>query len=80
VIKADLTALPAALERFKGFYARYPNYILTNPMHNLVGDGSYRGRGIDFRRVGIAPVTTPAAWLTARQWTNFQLMWYPGPT
>jgi glyoxylase-like metal-dependent hydrolase (beta-lactamase superfamily II) len=34
--KADLTALPAALERFNGFYARYPNYILTNPIHNLV--------------------------------------------
>ena len=34
--KADLTALPAALERFNGFYARYPNYILANPIHNLV--------------------------------------------
>ena len=34
--KADLTALPAAFERFNGFYARYPNYILTNPIHNLV--------------------------------------------
>jgi hydroxyacylglutathione hydrolase len=34
--KADLTALPEALERFNGFYARYPNYILTNPIHNLV--------------------------------------------
>jgi glyoxylase-like metal-dependent hydrolase (beta-lactamase superfamily II) len=34
--KADLTALPTALERFNGFYARYPNYILTNPIHNLV--------------------------------------------
>jgi uncharacterized protein HemY len=28
--------LPAALEHFNGFYARYPNYILTNPIHNLV--------------------------------------------
>src|SRR6476660_5188747 len=34
--RADLTALPAALERFNGFYAGYPNYILTNPIHNLV--------------------------------------------
>jgi len=34
--RADLTALPAALERFNGFYARYENYILTNPIHNLV--------------------------------------------
>jgi uncharacterized protein HemY len=28
--------LPAAFKRFNGFYARYPNYILTNPIHNLV--------------------------------------------
>jgi len=34
--RADLTALPTALERFNGFYARYPNYILTNPIHNLL--------------------------------------------
>src|SRR5215472_10168316 len=34
--RADLIALPAAFERFNGFYARYPNYILTNPIRNLV--------------------------------------------
>jgi glyoxylase-like metal-dependent hydrolase (beta-lactamase superfamily II) len=34
--KADLTALPAALAHFNGFYARYPNYILANPIHNLL--------------------------------------------
>ena len=34
--RADLIALPAALERFNGFYARYPNYILTNPIHNIL--------------------------------------------
>jgi len=34
--RADLTALPAAFESFNGFYARHPNYILTNPTHNLV--------------------------------------------
>jgi hydroxyacylglutathione hydrolase len=34
--RADLTELPAAFERFNGFYARYPNYILTNPIRNLV--------------------------------------------
>jgi hydroxyacylglutathione hydrolase len=32
----DLTALPIAFERFNGFYAPYPNYILTNPKRNLV--------------------------------------------
>jgi uncharacterized protein HemY len=34
--RADLTALPAALESFNGFDSRYPNYILTNPTRNLV--------------------------------------------
>jgi hydroxyacylglutathione hydrolase len=34
--REDLTALPAAFETFNGFYARHPNYILTNPIHNLV--------------------------------------------
>jgi hydroxyacylglutathione hydrolase len=34
--REDLEALPAAFERFNGFYARHPNYILTNPIHNLV--------------------------------------------
>ena len=36
LVRADLTALPAAFEHFNGFYARYPNYILTNPIHNLL--------------------------------------------
>jgi hydroxyacylglutathione hydrolase len=34
--REDLTALPAAFESFNGFYARHPNYILTNTIHNLV--------------------------------------------
>lgn len=34
--EADLAALAAAFEKFNGFYARYPNYILSNPIHNLV--------------------------------------------
>jgi hydroxyacylglutathione hydrolase len=34
--RADLTALPVALQHFNGFYARYPNYILVNPIHNLL--------------------------------------------
>src|SRR6266699_1803452 len=34
--REDLIALPAAFESFNGFYARHPNYILTNPVHNLV--------------------------------------------
>jgi glyoxylase-like metal-dependent hydrolase (beta-lactamase superfamily II) len=34
--KEDLTVLPAAFESFNGFYARYPDYILTNPIRNLI--------------------------------------------
>jgi hydroxyacylglutathione hydrolase len=34
--RADLTALPATFQRFNGFYARYPNYILTHPIHNIL--------------------------------------------
>jgi hydroxyacylglutathione hydrolase len=34
--KADLLALPAALETFNGFYARHRNFILSDPMHNLI--------------------------------------------
>jgi hydroxyacylglutathione hydrolase len=34
--REDLTALPTAFESFNGFYARHPNYILTNPNRNLL--------------------------------------------
>src|SRR4030095_6043179 len=34
--REDLTALPAAFESFNGFYARPPNYILTNPIRTLL--------------------------------------------
>jgi glyoxylase-like metal-dependent hydrolase (beta-lactamase superfamily II) len=34
--REDLTALPAVFENFNGFYARHPNYILTNPNRNLL--------------------------------------------
>jgi isoprenylcysteine carboxyl methyltransferase (ICMT) family protein YpbQ len=34
--REDLAALPAAFEKFNGFYARHPNYILTNPIRNLL--------------------------------------------
>jgi hydroxyacylglutathione hydrolase len=34
--REDLAALPAAFEKFNGFYARHPNYILTNPTRNLI--------------------------------------------
>jgi hydroxyacylglutathione hydrolase len=34
--KQDLEALPAALADFNGFYSKYPNYIVVNPVRNLL--------------------------------------------
>jgi hydroxyacylglutathione hydrolase len=34
--RPDLAALPATFDRFNGFYSRYPNYILSNPIHNIL--------------------------------------------
>ena len=34
--KEDLLALPAALDDFNGFYARHGNFIISNPVHNLL--------------------------------------------
>ncbi|WP_417457899.1 MBL fold metallo-hydrolase [Kordiimonas sp.] len=34
--KDDLMALPARLKDFNGFYAPYPNYVITHPMHMLM--------------------------------------------
>jgi hydroxyacylglutathione hydrolase len=35
----DMVALPGAFERFNGFYARYPNFVLYNPMRILAVEG-----------------------------------------
>ena len=37
--REDLAALPMAFESFNGFYARHPNYILANPIRNMVAMG-----------------------------------------
>lgn len=34
--KADLESLPAALADFNGFYSSHPNFIVVNPMRNLI--------------------------------------------
>jgi hydroxyacylglutathione hydrolase len=34
--KLDLEALPAALADFNGFYSPHPNFIVVNPIHNLI--------------------------------------------
>ena len=33
--KADVLALPAALEKFNGFYTETGSFVIMNPMHNL---------------------------------------------
>ncbi len=48
-----LTALPAAFQRFNGFYARYPNYILTNPIHNILALVVHRARGAVLAAFGL---------------------------
>jgi hydroxyacylglutathione hydrolase len=37
--KYDVLALPAALGKFNGFYTRSGNFILMNPIHNLIALG-----------------------------------------
>jgi hydroxyacylglutathione hydrolase len=34
--KEDLESLPAALKNFNGFYSKYPNFIIVNPVRNLI--------------------------------------------
>ena len=34
--KTDLESLPAALADFNGFYSSHPNFIVVNPIHNLI--------------------------------------------
>jgi glyoxylase-like metal-dependent hydrolase (beta-lactamase superfamily II) len=34
--RKDLDALPAALADFNGFYSKYPNYMIVNPVRNLL--------------------------------------------
>ena len=33
--KADLLALPGALEKFNGFYTETGDFVIENPLHNL---------------------------------------------
>jgi hypothetical protein len=34
--RQDLEGLPAALAGFNGFYSKYPNYAIVNPVRNLL--------------------------------------------
>lgn len=53
--KAEVAALPLALDDFNGFYAKHPSFVLTNPLRNLIAVLMAAG--------GVLAV---AAWLTVR--------------
>jgi hydroxyacylglutathione hydrolase len=55
--KQDLEALPAALTNFNGFYSKYPNYIVVNPVRNLL-----------VVAVGIVLVVGLSIWALVRLW------------
>lgn len=54
---SDVQALPAALENFNGFYSRYPNFIVVNPIHNLVALAA-----------GVIVALVLLVWLVRSQW------------
>lgn len=53
----ELASLPAALNAFNGFYSRYPNYVIGNPMHNLAALAA-----------GILLVIVLTVWALRRLW------------
>jgi hydroxyacylglutathione hydrolase len=53
----DVDALPAALADFNGFYSTYPNFIVVNPIHNLIA-----------LALGVIVVLTLLVWITRRLW------------
>ena len=53
----DVYNLPAALADFNGFYSRYPNFIVVNPIHNLLALAT-----------GIVVALALLGWLARRLW------------
>jgi glyoxylase-like metal-dependent hydrolase (beta-lactamase superfamily II) len=53
----DVRGLPAALADFNGFYSHHPDYIVVNPMHNLVALGT-----------GVLVALVLAVWIVRRLW------------
>jgi hydroxyacylglutathione hydrolase len=53
----DVDALPAALADFNGFYSTYPNFIVVNPIHNLIALAA-----------GVVAVLVLLGWLTRWLW------------
>lgn len=55
--KQDLESLPAALQDFNGFYSKYPNFVIVNPVRNLL-----------VAAVGVIIALTLLIWLVRRAW------------
>lgn len=53
----DVRNLPAALADFNGFYSRHPNYIVVNPIHNLLALAT-----------GVVLALTLLIWMARRLW------------
>jgi len=52
-----LLALPAAFERFNGFYASYPDFVLFNSMRILTVEA-----------IGVLALLSAGVWLLIRFW------------
>ncbi len=57
--KQNLESLPAALQEFNGFYSKYPNFIIMNPMRNLL-----------VLAAGVIIALTLLIWLVRRLWKS----------
>jgi hydroxyacylglutathione hydrolase len=55
--REDLESLPAALKDFNGFYSKYPNFIIVNPVRNLLVIAA-----------GVIIALTLLIWLMRRLW------------
>ncbi len=54
---ADVKGLPAALAGFNGFYSRHPNYVVVNPIRNLIALAS-----------GVLVALVLLGWIARRLW------------
>jgi glyoxylase-like metal-dependent hydrolase (beta-lactamase superfamily II) len=55
--KEDLVSLPAALKDFNGFYSKYPNFVIVDPVRNLL-----------VLAAGVIIALTLLIWLVRRLW------------
>ncbi len=59
--KQDVEALPAALADFNGFYSKFPNFVVVNPVRNLIAVAA-----------GVIAVLGLAIWALMRFWKRRQ--------